>query len=123
MVAELALLNCCRLSTDLLAVRLHEELEQSVKGGSRVRTSSRSPRWKEAGIPRRVGGERPALWAIGVCEGRSGGEIGVGEDTRKRSRSRAGWTVERIAAADVYERPERLLALAAAPPNVPQCAL
>lgn len=47
--------------------------------------------------------------------------LDVGEDARKRNRwERAGWTVERVSSDDVYERPQRLLALAAAL-NVPQC--
>jgi hypothetical protein len=48
--------------------------------------------------------------------------LDAGEDARKRARwERAGWTVERISSDDVYERPERLLTLAASM-NVPQCA-
>jgi very-short-patch-repair endonuclease len=43
--------------------------------------------------------------------------LDVGEDARKhRAWERAGWTVRRISAAEVYERPQRLLALA--PTNV-----
>lgn len=46
----------------------------------------------------------------------------VGEDARKQGRwERAGWQVRRISSDDVYERPGRLLALAAAL-NVPRCA-
>jgi hypothetical protein len=46
--------------------------------------------------------------------------LDAGEDARKRTRwEDAGWTVERISSDDVYERPERLLALAAAM-NVPR---
>jgi hypothetical protein len=46
--------------------------------------------------------------------------LDVGEDARKEACWRkAGWTVRRIDSDDVYERPERLLALAA-PPNVPE---
>jgi len=48
--------------------------------------------------------------------------LDAGEDARKRTRwEGAGWAVERISSDDVYERPERLLALAAAM-NVPRCA-
>ena len=44
--------------------------------------------------------------------------LDVGEDARKqRVWDRAGWTVRRISSDDVYERPERLLALV---PNVPE---
>jgi hypothetical protein len=43
-----------------------------------------------------------------------------GEDARKQARwERAGWTVRRISADAVYERPQGLLDLAP-PPNVPQ---
>jgi hypothetical protein len=49
--------------------------------------------------------------------------LDVGEDARKSARwEDAGWAVRRISADDVYERPERLVTLAAAM-NVPQCAL
>lgn len=45
-----------------------------------------------------------------------------GEDARKQARwEAAGWTVRRLSSDDVYERPERLLALAAAL-NVARCA-
>jgi hypothetical protein len=48
--------------------------------------------------------------------------LDAGEDARKRTRwEDASWTVERISSDDVYERPQRLLALAAAM-NVPQRA-
>jgi hypothetical protein len=48
--------------------------------------------------------------------------LDAGEDARKRARwEGAGWTVGRISSDDVYERPERLLALATSM-NVPQCA-
>jgi very-short-patch-repair endonuclease len=48
--------------------------------------------------------------------------LDVGEDARKQTRwERARWTVRRISSDDVYDRPERLLALAAAF-NVPRCA-
>ena len=44
----------------------------------------------------------------------------VGEDARKQGRwEAAGWSVARIPAEDVYERPGRLLSLAP-PPNVPE---
>ncbi|MGA8216958.1 MAG: DUF559 domain-containing protein [Solirubrobacterales bacterium] len=44
--------------------------------------------------------------------------LDVGEDARKQARwEAAGWTVQRIPAEEVYERPYRLLALA---PNVPE---
>jgi very-short-patch-repair endonuclease len=44
--------------------------------------------------------------------------LDVGEDARKQSTwETAGWTVRRLPSTDVYDRPERLLALAA--PNVP----
>jgi hypothetical protein len=47
----------------------------------------------------------------------------VGEDARKQARwERAEWTVRRISSDDVYDRPARLVALAAAL-NVPQCVL
>jgi hypothetical protein len=43
--------------------------------------------------------------------------LDVGEDARKEAAWRtAGWTVRRLPSEDVYERPDRLLALA--PPNV-----
>jgi len=46
--------------------------------------------------------------------------LDVGEDARKEACWKAaGWTVRRIDAADVYDRPYRLLALAP-PPNVPE---
>ena len=46
--------------------------------------------------------------------------LDVGEDARKEACWRgAGWTVQRLPSDDVYERPERLLALAAQP-NVPR---
>ncbi len=49
--------------------------------------------------------------------------LDVGEDARKQSIwERAGWTVRRIPADDVYERPDRLLALAP-PANVPDTPL
>jgi hypothetical protein len=48
--------------------------------------------------------------------------LDVGEDARKQALwERAGWTVRRISSSDVYDRPERLLALAATL-NVPECA-
>lgn len=48
--------------------------------------------------------------------------LDVGEDARKRARwEKAGWGGRRISSDDVYDRPERLLALAAAA-NVPQRA-
>jgi hypothetical protein len=47
--------------------------------------------------------------------------LDAGEDARKRARwESAGWTVERISADDVYDRPYRLVALATAL-NVPRC--
>jgi very-short-patch-repair endonuclease len=47
--------------------------------------------------------------------------LDVGEDARKQARwETAGWTVRRIGSDDVYGRPERLLALAAAA-NVARC--
>jgi hypothetical protein len=46
--------------------------------------------------------------------------LDVGEDERKQATwERAGWTVGRIPSDDVYERPDRLLALAPSS-NVPQ---
>jgi hypothetical protein len=49
--------------------------------------------------------------------------LDVGEDERKEgSWNSAGWTVQRIDADDIYERPERLVALAHAA-NVPTSAL
>jgi very-short-patch-repair endonuclease len=43
--------------------------------------------------------------------------LDVGEDARKQRRWEiAGWTVRRVPAEDVYEQPDRLLALV---PNVP----
>jgi hypothetical protein len=74
----------------------------------------------------RIAGEEADLsWAAArVLIEVDGGpfHLDVGEDERKRTRwEHAGWTVERISSDDVYERPERLLALAAAM-NVPQCA-
>jgi hypothetical protein len=48
--------------------------------------------------------------------------LDVGEDARKQACwELAGWDVGRISSDDVYERPGRLLALAASM-NVPQCA-
>ena len=48
--------------------------------------------------------------------------LDVGEDARKRARwEHAGWTVGRISADHVYERPERLLTLAASM-SVPRSA-
>ena len=45
--------------------------------------------------------------------------LDVGEDARKqRIWERAGWTVRRVSSDDVYERPDRLLALATHPANV-----
>jgi hypothetical protein len=47
--------------------------------------------------------------------------LDVGEDARKQARwERADWTVHRLSSDDVYEHPERLLALVPAP-NVPGC--
>jgi hypothetical protein len=74
----------------------------------------------------RVAGEEADLsWAaVRVLIEVDGGpfHLDAGEDARKRTRwEDAGWTVERISSDDVYERPERLLALAAAM-NVPQRA-
>lgn len=49
--------------------------------------------------------------------------LDVGEDARKQERwERAGWAVRRISSDDVYEYPERLVALASAL-NVPECSL
>jgi very-short-patch-repair endonuclease len=49
--------------------------------------------------------------------------LDVGEDARKQERwKEAGWTVRRISSADVYERPEELVALAIAL-NVPRTRL
>jgi hypothetical protein len=49
--------------------------------------------------------------------------LDVGEDKRKqRTWEAAGWTVRRIPSEDVYERPDRLLALAP-PANVPPSGL
>lgn len=46
--------------------------------------------------------------------------LDVGEDARKQACwEGAGWCVRRLSSDDVYERPERLLALAP-PPNVPE---
>jgi uncharacterized protein DUF559 len=46
--------------------------------------------------------------------------LDAGEDMRKEaSWEAAGWTVRRLPADDVYERPDRLLSLAP-PPNVPE---
>lgn len=74
----------------------------------------------------RIAGEEADLsWPTKVLIEIDGGpfHLDVGEDARKQARwERAGWTVRRIDADDVYERPERLLALAAQL-NVPQCAL
>jgi hypothetical protein len=74
----------------------------------------------------RIAGEEADLsWAaVRVLIEVDGGpfHLDAGEDARKRTRwEDAGWTVERVSSDDVYERPERLLALAAAM-NVPQCA-
>jgi hypothetical protein len=74
----------------------------------------------------RVAGEEADLsWAaVRVLIEVDGGpfHLDVGEDARKQTRwEDAGWTVKRISSDDVYERPERLLALAAAM-NVPQRA-
>jgi hypothetical protein len=41
--------------------------------------------------------------------------LDAGEDARKQERwERAGWTVRRVSSDDVYDTPERLIALAAA---------
>lgn len=46
--------------------------------------------------------------------------LDVGEDARKAARWKAAdWTVRRVSSDDVYEDPQRLLALAP-PPSVPQ---
>jgi hypothetical protein len=75
----------------------------------------------------RIAGEEADLsWAaVRVLIEVDGGpfHLDVGEDARKRTRwEGAGWMVERISSDDIYERPARLLALAAAM-NVPQRAL
>jgi very-short-patch-repair endonuclease len=74
----------------------------------------------------RIAGEEADLsWpAVRVVVEVDGGpfHLDVGEDARKRARwEDAGWTVGRISSDHVYERPERLLALAASM-NVPQSA-
>jgi hypothetical protein len=74
----------------------------------------------------RIAGEEADLsWAaIRVLIEVDGGpfHLDAGEDARKQTRwEDAGWTVERISSDNVYEHPERLLALAAAM-NVPQHA-
>jgi hypothetical protein len=49
--------------------------------------------------------------------------LDAGEDARKLAAWKAGgWTVHRVASEDVYDRPERLLALTPAP-NVPEAPL
>jgi hypothetical protein len=74
----------------------------------------------------RVAGEEADLsWARTVLIEIDGGPFhaDIGEDARKQACwERAGWTVRRISSDDVYENPERLLALAAAL-NVPRRAL
>ena len=46
--------------------------------------------------------------------------LDLGEDARKQALwEAAGWTVQRVASDDVYDRPHRLLGLAP-PPNVPE---
>ena len=74
----------------------------------------------------RIDGEEADLsWARKVLIEIDGGPFhaDIGEDARKQACwERAGWTVRRISSDDVYERPERLLALAAAL-NVPRRAL
>jgi hypothetical protein len=68
--------------------------------------------------------EADLSWATKVLIEIDGGPFhsDIGEDARKQACwERAGWTVRRISSDDVYERPERLLALAAAL-NVPRRA-
>jgi hypothetical protein len=71
----------------------------------------------------RVAGEEADLsWATNVLIEIDGGafHLDAGEDARKQARwEGAGWTVQRISADDVYDYPERLLALPAAL-NVPR---
>jgi hypothetical protein len=73
----------------------------------------------------RIAGEEADLsWATKVLIEIDGGpfHLDVGEDARKQAIwEGAGWTVRRISSDHVYERPERLLALAAAL-NVPRRA-
>jgi hypothetical protein len=70
----------------------------------------------------RIAGEEADLsWPTKVLIEIDGGpfHLDVGEDARKQACwERGGWTVRRISSDDVYERPGRLLALAAAL-NVP----
>lgn len=73
----------------------------------------------------RIAGEEADLsWARKVLIEIDGSPFhaDVGEDARKQACwERAGWTVRRVGSDDVYERPERVLALAAAL-NVPRRA-
>jgi very-short-patch-repair endonuclease len=69
-----------------------------------------------------AGEEADLSWVTKVLIEIDGGpfHLDVGEDARKQARwEKAGWTVRRISSDDVYHRPERLLALAAAL-NVPR---
>jgi hypothetical protein len=74
----------------------------------------------------RIAGEEadlswPAIRALLEVDG-GPFHLDAGEDARKQARwADEGWAVERINSDDVYERPQRLLALAAAM-NVPRCA-
>ena len=71
-----------------------------------------------------AGAEADLSWATKVLIEIDGGPFhaDVGEDARKQACwESAGWTVRRISSDDVYEHPQRLLALAAAL-NVPRQA-
>jgi very-short-patch-repair endonuclease len=62
---------------------------------------------------------RPAIRLIIEVDG-GPFHLGRGEDARKQAvREAAGWIVRRISSDDIYERPERLIALAATL-NVPR---
>ncbi len=72
---------------------------------------------------RRAGEEADLSWrSLRLIVEIDGGpfHLDLGEDQRKqRGWERAGWTVRRLSAEDVYERPQRLLALAPTA-NVPE---
>lgn len=98
---------------------------ERARSGAEVRSLEilRSAGYAPPRLNVRVAGEEADLsWGTNVLIEIDGGSfhLDAGEDARKQARwEGAGWTVRRISSDDVYEHPERLLALAAAL-NVPR---
>ena len=101
---------------------------ERARSGAEIRALEilRAARYELPRLNARVAGEEADLsWPSKVLIEIDGGpfHLDVGEDARKQARwEKAGWTVRRISSDDVYERPERLLAIAAEL-NVPRLSL